>query len=642
VPTKKEKQPLSVTHPELAQEAHGWDPSSLIAGSHKKVDWKCPIGHVFTAAVQDRSRRGDNCSICAGKKVLQGFNDLEFLFPEIAGQAHGWDPATVTAHSGKKKEWYCPKGHTWVAAIADRTGKGKTGCSVCAGKTIAIGFNDLKSSFPQIALEANGWNPEQFTVSSGKNMPWKCLNDHEWYSKIVDRTRRGDGCAICSGRKVLAGFNDLATTHPEIAKQAYGWDPTTVTYGSGAEKNWECSNGHNWTAAVSSRTNMNSGCPFCSGNAVLVGFNDLQTTHPEIARQIVSTDATKVSAGSKKNSQWKCELNHEYDMIIRNRVKASGCPICNGSRVLVGFNDLETLYPDIAKMADGWDPKTVTIGSNKNVQWKCQDGHAWSTAIHSLTLQGTKCPTCSGQKLLIGFNDLATTHPELATEAFGWDPKTIGRSSDIDMAWQCPVGHVYKSVVYRRALRGDKCPICSGKQVLAGFNDLLTTHPQVANQADGWDPKKFTAGSNIKVSWKCPEGHKWKAMINSVSHSKFLGCPSCAQSGFDPNLKGYLYFLSHANWQMLQIGITNYPEDRMRRHEKLGWEVVEIRGPMDGHLTQQWETAMLRMLKAKGADLSNSKIAGKFDGYSEAWSKSTFEAKSIKELMRLTEEFEEN
>ena len=61
---------------------------------------------------------------------------------------------------------------------------------------------------------------------------------------------------------------------------------------------------------------------------------------------------------------------------------------------------------------------------------------------------------------------------------------------------------------------------------------------------------------------------------------------------------------------------------------------------MDGHLTQQWETAILRMLKAKGADLSNGKIAGKFDGYSEAWSKSTFEVKSIKELMRLTEEFE--
>lgn len=62
---------------------------------------------------------------------------------------------------------------------------------------------------------------------------------------------------------------------------------------------------------------------------------------------------------------------------------------------------------------------------------------------------------------------------------------------------------------------------------------------------------------------------------------------------------------------------------------------------MDGHLTQNWETSILRMLKAKGADLSNRKIAGKFDGYSEAWSVSTFKIKSIKELMRLTDKFEE-
>jgi hypothetical protein len=60
---------------------------------------------------------------------------------------------------------------------------------------------------------------------------------------------------------------------------------------------------------------------------------------------------------------------------------------------------------------------------------------------------------------------------------------------------------------------------------------------------------------------------------------------------------------------------------------------------MDGHLTQQWERAILRMLKATGADLSNSKIAGKFDGYSEAWSKASLEMGTIRELMRLTEEY---
>ena len=66
----------------------------------------------------------------------------------------------------------------------------------------------------------------------------------------------------------------------------------------------------------------------------------------------------------------------------------------------------------------------------------------------------------------------------------------------------------------------------------------------------------------------------------------------------------------------------------------------EIRGQMDGHLARQWETAILRMLKVKGADLSNEKIARKFDGYSEAWSQSTFPVESIKEVMRITEEFE--
>jgi hypothetical protein len=105
-------------------------------------------------------------------------------------------------------------------------------------------------------------------------------------------------------------------------------------------------------------------------------------------------------------------------------------------------------------------------------------------------------------------------------------------------------------------------------------------------------------------------------------------------------MDGFLYFIQHDQWEMIQIGITNFPTDRLKKHRGIGWELIELRGPMDGHLTQQWETAILRMLKAKGADLSNSKIAGKFDGYSEAWSKSAFEVRSIKELMRLTEEFE--
>ena len=184
-----------------------------------------------------------------------------------------------------------------------------------------------------------------------------------------------------------------------------------------------------------------------------------------------------------------------------------------------------------------------------------------------------------------------------------------------------------------------QCLVCSNREVLIGFNDLRTTHPDIANQASGWDPRTKTGESHSKVKWVCSNSHNWEAVINSRTRGR--GCPSCAETGFDPNSDGYLYFLSHPTWEMFQIGITNNPDKRLGQHKKLGWEVLQIRGPMDGHLTQNWETSILRMLKAKSADLSNSKIAGKFDGYSEAWSKSTFEAKSIKELMKLAEEFEE-
>lgn len=173
--------------------------------------------------------------------------------------------------------------------------------------------------------------------------------------------------------------------------------------------------------------------------------------------------------------------------------------------------------------------------------------------------------------------------------------------------------------------------------------DALRISQQDALQfarAAGFEPAEPYVSSEDKWKLKCLTCQKFFfPTLHNVRQGS--GCPSCAKSGFDPNEQGYLYFLAHSNWDMYQIGITNFPEKRLRQHKKLGWEPIEMRGPMDGHLTQNWETAILRMLKAKGADLSNAKIAGKFDGYSEAWSRSTFEVKSIKELMRLTEEFEE-
>ena len=579
VPTdKKAKLPLSKTHPKLAKEADGWDPAKFTYGSHTRVKWKCKLGHHWEAAVKTRALSGNNCPVCSGHVVVSGFNDLKSKYPKIAKEAFEWDPKSVTPMSGKKVSWKCKSGHITQVRVSSKVLAGGS-CSICSGHQVSSGFNDIKTTHPKLAKEADGWDPKTITKGHDKKLAWKCKFGHKWEANVYTRTGKDKvGCPVCSGIKVQTGFNDLKTKFPEIASQALGWDPSMISAGNNNKFLWKCAKGHEWNMSVDQRTGRGTGCSVCSNRQVLIGYNDLATTNPELARQ-----------------------------------------------------------------ADGWDPTSITGGVEKKLLWRCNLGHQWKAAVDSRARVGHGCPYCANKKVLTGFNDLQTRFPQVAKEANGWDPSKVNSGAKRKLTWKCSLGHSYSADVGART-GGAKsgCPICANKQVLVGFNDLKSKYPEIAQQAYGWDPEKITSGSGKRYKWRCADGHFWFSTASDRTGFHKSGCPSCAKSGFDPNEKAFLYFIAHPDWEMFQIGITNLPDDRLKDHQRLGWEILELRGPMDGHLTKQWETAILRMLKARGADLSNSKIAGKFDGYSEAWSKSTFEVKSIKELMRLTEEFEDS
>ncbi len=145
-------------------------------------------------------------------------------------------------------------------------------------------------------------------------------------------------------------------------------------------------------------------------------------------------------------------------------------------------------------------------------------------------------------------------------------------------------------------------------------------NPELASQwhpeLNGDDrPEHFTAGSNRKVWWLCSAGHQWEAQINS--RSRGIGCASCADRGYSVDRPGYLYLLKHPEWSMLQIGKTNFPDQRTAKHATTGWEVVDVRGPMEGQTASDLERSALAALDARGADLGSGH---KFDGYTEAWS----------------------
>ena len=258
--------------------------------------------------------------------------------------------------------------------------------------------------------------------------------------------------------------------------------PESVSYGSSKMVWWVCDKGHEYQLRVAQKI-QGIGCPYCAGKRVLKGFNDLETLNPQLASEWdyeknENLKPSEVTCGSDKVVWWKCSKSHSWDEKIYERSRGLGCPICSNRRVQRGYNDLGTLRPDIAKewgfeKNNDLTPSMVTPGSSKKVWWKCQKGHSYCASLASRTgSRKANCPYCSGQALLIGFNDLATTHPDLVKE---WDfeknypllPTQVQKGTEKKVWWICPKGHSYQSVIYCRTnpKRPTGCPYCAGKRV---------------------------------------------------------------------------------------------------------------------------------------------------------------------------------
>lgn len=254
-------------------------PIGISAGSHRPVWWRCEKGHSWRAQINTRAA-GCGCPVCAGRVILPDENSLAARYPALAAE---WDaeknapllPTRVAPGTMRKVWWRCPKGHSYCAAISSRAGR-NTGCPICAGQKVMQGENDLASQYPRLAAqwdrEKNGaLTPETVTPNSNRRVWWRCEKGHSYSAVIAYRVRSGSECPICTNRKVLPGFNDLAAKEPVIASQ---WHPTLngsltpqqVTPGSSRRVWWRCEKGHAWRAVISSRTGkQRCGCPVCAG-----------------------------------------------------------------------------------------------------------------------------------------------------------------------------------------------------------------------------------------------------------------------------------------------------------------------------------------------------------------------------------------
>lgn len=278
---------LATLHPDLVAQ---WDwekngdivPTGLRPGSRKEVWWRCEHGHSWQTRVYSRVKDGCSCPYCSGRHAIPGQTDLATVRPDLMTkwdwERNGeWNPSEIKAGSHRKVWWRCEYGHSYEAPVGAITAGIWGGCPYCSGKRAIPGQTDLATQYPYLAdqwdWEKNGkLNPNTITVATHKQVWWKCQHGHSWQAAIYSRTRenRAD-CPYCAGQKAWAGFNDLATLRPLLAREWYQplngeLKPEDVTLGSNKKVWWQCNEGHVWKAYIYARTKPNgTGCPVCAG-----------------------------------------------------------------------------------------------------------------------------------------------------------------------------------------------------------------------------------------------------------------------------------------------------------------------------------------------------------------------------------------
>ena len=468
---------LQTINPDLAEEwnyekNNNLKPIEVTSNSNKKVWWKCHKGHEWQSTISNRTL-GNGCPVCNSERNTS--------FPEFAVLYYLRKCGLDAIHSYKEKGYeldvYVPSqnvaieydGYYWHKNKTDQDLKKNAQCIADRIKLYRIreGLPSLNDSSTDIIIQKNQ-----------KDLPKaieEILNQIIEAPVCVDLTQ--DSVAIEQLREHVEKENSILFSNPQIANE---WNverndnlnPEHFAANSHKKVWWKCKNGHEWQDTLANR-NKNIGCPYCAGKRALVGYNDLQTINPSLViewnyQRNGNLKPENFTIGSGKKVWWKCAKGHEWQARIADRSKR-GCPYCSGRYAISGKNDLQTVNPALAKewnyeRNDDLIPLDVLPNSDKKVWWKCNKGHEWNASISSRN-QGTGCPYCSRQKVLIGETDLQTVNPELAKE---WNyeknddltPLDVLPNSNKKVWWKCHKGHEWEARIYNRN-QGTGCPQCA-------------------------------------------------------------------------------------------------------------------------------------------------------------------------------------
>lgn len=475
-----------------------------------KVWWRCSIcGHDWQASLHERET-GAKCPAC----IYKSLHPVQSLSPSIRNK---WDssrntaPAeNVDARTCKKYWWRCPPcGYSWQAVPHDVE---RTDCPVCSfqpseeqvrfEKLISAVFHDEKTILhDRSLLEDIDWNGDDRTLGVDVFLPSLSLAfdycdghsiDDELSSSQSDSTYKLVKRQTCASKGIR-----LLYVYPQLFKSDIELRRALEDLSNGIVSYKFLSLGRGYTT----RDKFDEVFPLLAGNFIkTVKENDL-----------VPCEATP---SSHRLCVWRCELcgeKFEQNYAHTSRDRHCRCENCksmiplrdkaNDKRRFKPGESLGDLSPwtmnEWSSRNGSLTPFDVSSRSHLAVWWRCKNGHEWKAPVRNRTKpdhsRASGCPYCANKRVWTGWNDIATTDPELALD---WSdennlPSTrIGVWSSRPVEWKCHIDGMKwtASPNTMKHVESYRCPECRRRLVPNGTSKMENTvceailkrHPELA------------------------------------------------------------------------------------------------------------------------------------------------------------------
>lgn len=370
----------------------------------------------------------ENRCIREGKERL-----LEEWHPTKNGDLR---PNMIGSYSRRYVWWKCAEcGHEWQAPIKNRVGYGKqkpTKCPRCSKRSNQTlrewcVSNDRKDILEEFDTERNSMTPSDLSAHSSKKVRWRHYDAksdmiHPWVASVNSRTKpSGTGCPYCAGVKTLTGYNDLATTYPDLMPywdfELNDIDPTKTPHSHTVSTYWKCPEcGHTWRSKAKDVAKKEHPCSKCCKRkkmaAAIEKTGPLSVTNPDVAalwhptkngdlkpQDVAACDGTTVWWCMKSNIigrwiEWQDPINYR---VARSHNDTNQEVYI---RLTAGINDLATTHPFLS---EEWSEKNEQPASNAGVGgcysgwWKCSCcGNEWHLTAKARAA-GSLCPNCESR-----------------------------------------------------------------------------------------------------------------------------------------------------------------------------------------------------------------------------------------------------